>query len=45
MLFSVTFDKIFVNLVDNKDRHKHDKSSNVFEFGPDRIIKFGVFRP
>ena len=29
----------------NKDRHKHDKSSNEFEFGPDRIIHFGVYRP
>ena len=41
-LFSVTFDWIFVKLAGNKDRHK---SSNEFEFGPDRIIHFGVIRP
>ena len=34
-LFSVTFDKIFIKLSGNEDRHK---SSNEFEFGPDRII-------
>ena len=41
-LFSVTFDWIFVELAGNEDRHK---SSNELEFGPDRIIHFGVIRP
>ena len=41
-LFSVTFDWIFVKLAGNEDRHK---SSNEFEFGPDRIIHFGIIRP
>ena len=41
-LFSVTFDWIFVKLADNEDRRK---SSNKFEFGPDRIIHFGVIHP
>ena len=41
-LFSVTFDWIFVKLAGNEDKHK---SSNEFEFGPDRIIHFGVIRP
>ena len=41
-LFSVTFDWIFVKLAGNEDRHK---SSNEFEFGPDRIIHIGVIRP
>ena len=40
--FSVTFDWIFVKLAGNEDRHK---SSDKFEFGPDRIIHFGVIRP
>ena len=40
-LFSVIFDWIFVKLAVNEDRHK---SSNEFEFGPDRIIHFGVIR-
>ena len=41
-LFSVTFDLIFVKLAGNEDRHE---SSNKFEFGPDRIIHFGVICP
>ena len=41
-LFSVTFDWIFVKLAGNEDRHR---SSNEFEFGPDRIIHFGVICP
>ena len=40
--FSVTFDCISVNFAGNEDRHK---SSNEFEFGPDRIIHFRVIRP
>ena len=32
---------IFVKRAGNEDRHK---SSNEFEFGPDRIIHFGVIR-
>ena len=38
-LLSVTFDWIFAKLAGNEARHK---SSNKFEFGPDRIIHFGV---
>ena len=34
--------RIFVKLAGNEDRHK---SSNEFEFRPDRIIHFGVIRP
>ena len=41
-LFSLTFDQIFVKLAGKEDRHK---SSDEFEFGPDRIIRFGVIRP
>ena len=41
-LFSVTFDWIFLKLAGNEDRHK---SSNKFEFGPDRDIHFGVTHP
>ena len=41
-LFSVTFDWIFVKLAGTMDRHK---SSNEFEFGPDRMINFGVICP
>ena len=41
-LFLVTFDWIFIKLAGNKDSHK---SLNEFEFGPDRIIHFGVIRP
>ena len=41
-LFSVTFDWVFVKLAGNEDRHK---SSNKFEFGSDRIIRFGVICP
>ena len=39
LAFLVTFDKIFVKLAGNEDRHK---SSNGFEFGPNQIIHFGV---
>ena len=41
-LFSVTYNWIFVKIAGNEDRHK---SSNEFEFGPDRIIHFGVICP
>ena len=41
-LFSVTFDRVFVKLAGNEDRHK---SSNEFEFGSDRNIHFGVICP
>ena len=41
-LFSVTFENIFVKLAGNEDRHKR---SNKFEFGPERIIIFGVICP
>ena len=38
----VIFDKIYVKLAGNEDRHK---ISNEFKFGPDRIIHFGVICP
>ena len=36
------FDRIFVILADNKDRHKY---LNEFDFRPDRNIFFRVTRP
>ena len=41
-LFSVTFDRIFVKIAGNEVRHEN---SNEFQFGPDRIIHFGVTCP
>ena len=39
---SFIFDRIFIKLVDNQDRHK---LSEEFEFQPDRISHFGVTCP